>query len=300
MGRIGHGLDISRLGHVLTFGKIGMAAPSAVQAMLERLETHLAIYRVSELEKEQAAAIRFNSAIPDYFHPDTLREVIAARAFFASEPETPEWALLFASTLHLLHGNRPYALSRRSHPVTPFKPTGPFEYRALMPRLKEKLARMAPELSGGTRQYGASAQADCTSTWPHIIPTADAIITSPPFFDSTRFYMANWMRFWFAGWERDDFDLKPKDYLETRQKQSLEVYRDFFRAARARLVGGGLLVLHLGKSPKCDMGEELARRVDPWFAVADRFTEGVEHCESHGIRDKGTVSGHTYLVLVAR
>jgi DNA modification methylase len=299
MGRKGHGLDISRLGHVLTFGKTGMAQPDAVEAMLRRLEAYVATYEVSERENEQAAAIRFNSAVPDYFHPDTLREVLAARVFFASEPETPEWAMIFASTLHLLHGNRPYALSRRSHPVTPFKPTGPFEYRALMPRLREKLARMAPELSGSTRQYGASAQADCTTTWPLTIPMADAIITSPPFFDSTRFYMANWMRFWFAGWERADFDVKPRDYLETRQKQSLEVYRDFFGAARERMIDGGLLVMHLGQSPKCDMGEELARRVDPWFSVADCFTEGVEHCESHGIRDKGTVSGHTYLVLVA-
>jgi hypothetical protein len=59
------------------------------------------------------------------------------------------------------------------------------------------------------------------------------------------------------------------------------------------------LVLHLGNSAKCDMGAELSKRVAPWFSVADVFTEGVEHCESHGIRDKGTVHGHTYLVLVA-
>jgi len=59
------------------------------------------------------------------------------------------------------------------------------------------------------------------------------------------------------------------------------------------------LVLHLGNSAKCDMGAELSKRVAPWFSVADMFTEGVEHCESHGIRDKGTVHGHTYLVLIA-
>ena len=46
------------------------------------------------------------------------------------------------------------------------------------------------------------------------------------------------------------------------------------------------------------MGAELAARVDPWFRVADRFTESVERCESHGVRDKGSVTGHTYLVLV--
>ena len=301
MGRHGHGIDISALGHVLTLAKVGKPSPQGVGALLQDLEAQIRTYEVSAADREQAAAVRFNSAIPDYFHPDTFREVIAARRFFLAQWDSgPEWALLFASTLHLLHGNRPYALSRRSHPVTPFAPTGPFEYRALMPRLREKLARMADELDSTSRMYGSSIQADCTKTWPTSVPHADAIITSPPFFDSTRFYMTNWMRFWFVGWERADFDVRPIDYVETRQKKNLDVYRAFFESSRERLKDNGLLVLHLGQSPKCDMGSELAKRVDPWFSVLDCFTEGVEHCESHGVSDKGTVSGHTYLVLTAR
>jgi hypothetical protein len=190
-------------------------------------------------------------------------------------------------------------LSRRSHPVTPFKPTGDFEYRKLMPRLRDKLARLEEELTGKSRAWGDSAQGDCTAVWPAAIPKADVIITSPPFFDSTRFYMTNWMRFWFVGWEREDFDTRAAEFLETRQKQNLDVYRAFFESSRERLRNNGLLVLHLGNSVKCDMGAELSKRVAPWYSVADMFTEGVEHCESHGIRDKGTVSGHTYLVLSA-
>jgi hypothetical protein len=111
--------------------------------------------------------------------------------------------------------------------------------------------------------------------------------------------MTNWMRFWFVGWEREDFDTRTSEFVETRQKQNLDVYRSFFESSRERLRDRGLLVLHLGNSAKCDMGAELAKRVAPWFSVADMFTEGVEHCESHGIRDKGTVRGHTYLVLAA-
>jgi hypothetical protein len=111
--------------------------------------------------------------------------------------------------------------------------------------------------------------------------------------------MTNWMRFWFAGWEREDFDLRSSEFLETRQKKNLDVYHSFYAAARERLHDSGLLVLHLGNSAKCDMGAELSKRAAPWFKVADVFTEGVEHCESHGIRDKGTVVGHTYLVLSA-
>ena len=168
-----------------------------------------------------------------------------------------------------------------------------------MPRLRDKLRRLRDELTCERREWAGSVQWDCTSIWPASIPTADVVITSPPFFDSTRFYMTNWMRFWFVGWEREDFDVRASEFLETRQKHNLDVYRSFFAAARERLHSGGLLVLHLGNSAKCDMGAELAKRVTPWFLVADSFTEGVEHCESHGIRDKGTVHGHTYLVLIA-
>lgn len=300
LGRRGYGIDISRLGHVLTLAKVAKASPVKLERLLVELETSIKKYRLKPVEIKRAAEVRFNSAIPDYFHPKTLREVIAARSFFLSRWDSgAEWAVLFSCTLHLLHGNRPYALSRRSHPVTPFKPTGDFEHRELIPRLREKLARLHEELTNEERAWGGSAQGDCTVSWPTSIPRADAIITSPPFFDSTRFYMTNWMRFWFVGWERNDFDIRASEFLETRQKQSLDVYHSFYAAARERLRDGGLLVLHLGNSSKCDMGAELSKRVVPWFSVADVFTEGVEHCESHGIRDKGTVHGHTYLVLTA-
>lgn len=299
-GRRGYGIDISRLGHVLTLAKVARTSPVRLEGLLCELEAAVKTYRVKAGEIERAAEVRFNSAIPDYFHQETLREILAARAFFLARWDTgAEWAVLFACTMHLLHGNRPYALSRRSHPVTPFKPTGDFEYRELIPRLRSKLGRLNEDLTNTDREWGGSAQGDCTVRWPESIPTADVIITSPPFFDSTRFYMANWMRFWFAGWERSDFDTRAAEFLETRQKRSLDVYQAFYSAARERLRAGGILVMHLGKSAKCDMGVELSKRAAPWFSLADTFTEGVDHCESHGIRDKGTVRGHTYLVLSA-
>lgn len=300
MRRRGYGIDISRLGHVLTLAKVARTSPDKMAGLLRDLEAFIETYELKPDAIERAAEIRFNSAIPDYFHPETLREVMAARSFFLSRWDSgAEWAVLFSCALHLLHGNRPYALSRRSHPVTPFKPTGDFEHRRMMPRLRDKLARLHEELMNEDREWGDSVQGDCTVRWPESIPTADLVITSPPFFDSTRFYMTNWMRFWFVGWEREDFDIRASEFLETRQKQSLDVYRSFYAAARDRLRDGGLLVLHLGNSAKCDMGAELSKRVAPWFSVCDVFTEGVEHCESHGIRDKGAVHGHTYLVLEA-
>lgn len=298
--RRGYGIDISRLGYVLTLAKVAKTSPIKMDGLLRELEAAIKGYQLKPSEIERTAEVHFNSPIPDYFHPETLRQVIAARSFFLSRWDSgAEWAVLFSCTLHLLHGNRPYALSRRSHPVTPFKPTGDFEPRSLIPRLRDKLRRLSTELRERDRAWGGSAQGDCTVKWPASIPMADVIITSPPFFDSTRFYMTNWMRFWFAGWEREDFDTRASEFLEMRQKHSLDVYRSFYAAARERIRDGGMLVLHLGKSAKCDMGVELSKRVAPWFSVADVFTEDVDHCESHGIRDKGAVHGHTYLILAA-
>ena len=300
MCRRGYGIDISSLGYVLTLAKVAQVSPNKLEDLLGHLEAFINEYQLNPKEIEQATAVHFNSAIPDYFHPKTLREVLAARSFFLSRWDSGvEWAVLFSCTLHLLHGNRPYALSRRSHPVTPFKPTGTFEHRELIPRLRKKLFHLHEDLTRKDREWGGAAQGDCTIPWPSAVPQADVIITSPPFFDSTRFYMTNWMRFWFVGWEREDFDISVSEFLETRQKQNLDVYRLFYEAARQRLRSNGLLILHLGNSAKCNMGAELGKRVAPWFSIADVFTESVEHCESHGIRDKGTVYGHTYLVLAA-
>lgn len=300
MRRRGYGIDISHLGHVLTLGKVGKSKISVIEQFLTELDIFIKTYQLTDIDWVSAASVKFNSAIPDYFHPDTLREIIAARHFFLSRWDSgPEWALVYASTMHLLHGNRPYALSRNSHPVTPYSPTGPFEYRALMPRLRKKLQRLEAEIDDADRVFGGSVQGDCTVLWPDSIPMANVVLTSPPFFDSTRFYMANWMRFWFSGWERNDFDVRPADYVEIRQKSNLDVYRSFFSATRERLKDNGFLILHLGNSKKCNMGAELSKRIDPWFKIEDCFTESVEHCETHGIRDKGTVTGHTYLVMRA-
>ncbi len=300
LGRTGVGIDISRLGYVLTRAKIDRPTEDGLEALLAELDEALRGGTVRPEEHDSAVAVRFNSPIPDYFHPDTLREVLLARRFFAERWDaSPAWAFAFACCLHILHGNRPYALSRRSHPITPYKPTGPAEPRPLLPRLRAKIERSMEEAYGDSFVPGRASMGDCTQPWGLLAP-ADAVITSPPFFDSTRFYMTNWMRYWFTGWERADFDEETADFVETRQRQDLEVYRPFFAQAAAAMKPGAHLVMHLGFSRKCDMAAELAERVPEELDLLDTYYEGVEHCESHGVRDKGTVTGHSYLVLRRR
>ena len=109
--------------------------------------------------------------------------------------------------------------------------------------------------------------------------------------------MTNWMRYWFCGWDREDFDTKTANFIETLQRQSLSVYRTVFQRFQEHLTSDGVAVLHLGHSLKCNMAAELQTLASGYLRVADVFSEDVTHCEKHGIRDKGTVTAHQFLVL---
>ena len=297
-GRRGIGFEISPAALAIMKAKLTPPdRPQAVISLIDDLEQYVDTVEIEELERCAAREMAFNGPLETYFHERTFKEILAARRYFKGLHDTPAKAFVLACLLHILHGNRPYALSRRSHPITPFAPTGPIDYRALIPHLREKIRRVMNTPLSESFVEGEALLQDATAPWPGVATEIDAIITSPPFFDSTRFYLANWMRLWFCGWEKKDFSLEPRRYVDERQKQSFTVYEAVLRQARERLKQNGVLILHLGKSRKSDMSDALMRVSAPWFRVVDRFDESVTHTESHGIRDKGTVTSHQYLVL---
>lgn len=300
-GRNSFAFEISPPALQITRAKIGKFSAEKCEERIGQLEKFISVFKLKDSHIKRASAIRFNGTLIEYFHKDTFREIIAAREYFLKNTQCdPSDSLVFSSLLHILHGNRPYALSRRSHPLTPFAPTGPFEYRALIPRLRKKVNKSLSCDRGKNFKFGTAFFQDATNPWPNEVKDLDAIITSPPFFDSTRFYTANWMRLWFCGWESKDFRVKPLDFVDMRQKTTFDVYIPIFENARARLKSSGVFVLHLGKSKKCDMSNKIRKVSSKWFTLKEEFSECVQHCESHGIRDKGTVTAHQFLVLVPR
>lgn len=297
-GHRAYGFEISPAARIIASAKVGRANIEECQCLLDKLDDYIKTHKVSENEYDNAEAVAFNKSIVDYYEKNTLKEILLARRFFMENPpiSTSE-CLVVASLLHILHGNRPYALSRRSHSITPFSPRGPFEYRPLMARLHEKVKRSFNVEYPDSFIGGKIHHQDATKWWPREIENLDAIITSPPFFDSTRFYLANWLRLWFCGWNIKDFRSKPLMFVDERQKVEFSVYEPIFRQARERLKKDGVVVFHLGKSRKCNMSEQLSKIALKWFRLVDIFSENVQHCESHGIKDKGTVEEHQYLVL---
>ena len=206
---------------------------------------------------------------------------------------------MWASVLHVLHGNRPYALSRTSHPITPFHPSGPFEYRSLVGAVRARVRRslatpLPPEFIPGLGIAGDFRELPSLG-----VPLADAIITSPPFI-GMRFDRPNWLRLWFMGWGESDFHERSRGFLEREQMVSTEVYREFFAVSRALMRRDGVLVVHVGSGDRGDLPADLRRFAATEFRLVGEVIEGVEHVERHGIRDKGLTKTHHLLVLQPR
>lgn len=296
-GRKGIGVDINPIGYHNTSAKVGGVEKSKVHAYADRLEKHLSQDRLRRTAIDKVN-ISVNRPIQEYYHPDTLLEILKARRFFLGKKHhrDPNLSFLLAAVLHLLHGNRPYALSRRSHSITPLAPTGPFEYRPLMPRLRAKIDRMFREPLLDTFKVG-EAYEDSIFRF-RLAAQVDCILTSPPFLQSTRFYSSNWLRLWFCGWEYEKQLAMKGEFLEEQQRRSMAIYDAVLQAFDQLIKPRGLCVLHLGATHKSSMGEQILK-----YVVANGFralafeSEDIQGWESFGIKDQGTTIRHEFLLL---
>lgn len=296
-GKRAFGTDISPLAYVVSSAKVGRISREECFQEIERIADAIENSRLGATTILQASKFGYNKTLGDYYDPRTFREILIARDYYLDNPpRTASQCLVCGSLLHILHGNRPYALSRKSHPIVPYAPTGEFEYKNLIEKLKEKVDRASNVPTPDNFKEGKIFLFDTLNVWPDEINNLDAVITSPPFFDSTKFSMANWIRLWFLGWEAEDFKQEPTRYVDELQKKNLNVYDAIFHQAKDRLKKDGYLVLHLGKNNKCDMGTALINIAQKYFTNTDLFDESVVDCEKFGIRDLGGVTSHEYLV----
>lgn len=302
--RVGIGNDLSELAYCVTKAKVEKAAAADCLSVLDELQSYI------ENEKDSDAVVRqmqryenfgYNGKLPDYFHEDTFKEILCARNYFVPKIRnltSPE-AMVFSCLLHVLHGNRPYALSRNSHPLTPYAPTGDFIYKNVVKHVKDKLLTSYEKGKFEKYSFGKAVYGDYQDLAAHNL-SANAIICSPPFADSLRFYMQNWMRLWLCGWEEADYKNAEYTFLDQRQKKDFDVYLSFFKMCHDILKPQGKVILHLGKSEKVDMAEELSKRASPYFDEVYRGTENVQAIEKHGIKDKGSTVAHQYLFLIKK
>ena len=302
-GRVGIGNDLSELAYVVTMAKLQKPDISDCIKALGDLDSFINTEESSDAinsDIELYNDFGFNGKLPAYFHPNTYREILSARRYFVPKIKssmTPPEAMIFSCLLHVLHGNRPYALSRNSHPLTPYAPKGDFIYKNVVEHIKDKLLLSFDKGSFERYICGSAIYGDYNDLGKKDI-AVDAIICSPPFADSIRFYMQNWMRLWLCGWEPQDYKNAETLFLDQKQKKNFDIYKSFFDMCAAVLKPHGKVILHLGKTAKVDMAEELSKRALPQFTEVYRGSENVESIEKHGIKDKGATVEHQYLFLI--
>ncbi|WP_138826397.1 SAM-dependent methyltransferase [Bacillus altitudinis] len=301
-GRIGIGNDLSEMAYSVTKAKIKRPNREKVFELINELDNFIENFKITYTQQQTPYSdFGMNGKLPEYFHPDTFSEILSARQFFLGRIHqfSPEEAFIFSCFLHVLHGNRPYALSRNSHPLTPYAPTGEFIYKNVVEHIKKKVELSFKKGEWGNFKEGQAIFGDLFDLNTKV-NNIDTIITSPPFFASIRFYVSNWMRLWLSGWEPDDFKLAEQRFLEGKQKKNLNIYITFFELCYAILKEEGKLILHLGKSDKCDMALELSKFAEPFFTVVHIVNENVENLEKHGISDKGATTDHQFLFLIKK
>lgn len=294
--------DISDMAVAITNAKVNKIDQVKINNIIEMLDKKIQSTLAKRNFKIPKITVGFNKEIAEYFHIDTLKELVVARDFFMETKnlKDPNWCLLFSSLLHVLHGNRPYALSRRSHPLTPYAPQGDFIYKNVVEHMRVKAIKSINEKQTLHIKQGKVYKHDILEKWPVKGKSVDVVITSPPFVSSTRFYMTNWMRFWLAGWEKDDFENASQKFIEQKQIKSLDsVYTNIFKNLQPVMKKNGVVIFHVGKNKKTDMGKELSNIDFEGFQLYDRFIEDTSLLEMHGIKDKGSTVEHQYLVYIA-
>jgi len=296
-GRIAIGNDLSELAFYVTKAKLEKSDYSSVTTTIEDLDNYINSNRHKTSYKETPYKdFGLNHTLKEYFHPDTYVEIILARQYYLQKfPQiSAAESIVFSALLHVLHGNRPYALSRTSHPLTPYAPKGEYIYKNVIQHIRNKIDLSYSCTEFNTYKYGSAIWGDFTSL-NHI--NADAIITSPPFADSIKFYTQNWMRLWLCGWEPSDFKVAHNKFLDTKQNSNFDIYVDFFDMCNRNLKPNGIVILHLGRTKKVDMASELLERSKNNFNKIFLGTESVSEIEKHGIKDKGGTLEHQFLFL---
>ncbi len=290
--------DLSELAVAVSRAKLESFTTGDALRVVADLAEAIALNQRSlgELINSEHGDFGLNGKVREYFEENTLEEVLIARRFFHGRmsPLRPAEAVVLTSLLHILHGNRPYAISRRSHPVTPLKPQGPADYKPLV----EHLQRRVEHISGPLQNVPGQGRALRASYDELPLPagSVDVVMTSPPFAQSLRFFSSNWLRLWFCGWTPDDFARPNPDFLERRQGRDFDhAYRGFLSAMHRVLRPGGLLVMHVGETSKLDMAARIAPLLEPGFSLIYAGRECVADTESHGLTDKGATRAHGYV-----
>jgi len=232
LGRTAWANDLSIYAYVLTKGKL--EAPASEKIAIARAMTLLDVV-------DREAACEDLEKVPiwvrDFFHPNTLQEILVA---FRLLKEKKDY-FLTACLLGILHHVRPGFLSYPASHLVPYlraskyprdKHPEMYAYRDLRSRLLAKVQRAyrRPMISGNWNQRNYRVWKKNSMNLPIVDSSVDAVISSPPYFGALDYARDNRLRLWFLGcedWKALDASLtaNSKVYLEQMARCLAEMHR---------------------------------------------------------------------------
>jgi len=201
-GRCAWANDLSLYAYVLTRGKL--EAPSSKEFAIDQARSFIT---AAENKSQRVDLSDVPEWVQQFFHPDTLKETLAAFHILLEENNY----FLLSCLLGILHHERPGFLSYPASHLVPYLRLSKYppeeypqmyQYRDLRSRLLAKVNRayrrsMLPP-NWEQRQFKVW-QANSMDL-PIESNTVDTIISSPPYFGALDYARDNRLRLWFLGW----------------------------------------------------------------------------------------------------
>ena len=262
--------DLSPYAYILTRGKL--EAPGKESIAIMRAKS-----LIEEVENE-APHINLESVpewVRDFYHPDTLREILPAFRILKEQEDY----FLMACLLGILHHVRPGFLSYPASHLVPYLRTSKYppekfpemyEYRDLRSRLLAKVKRAYRHhlfpIDWEQRKFRVW-QLNAMKL-PIEDESVDTIISSPPYFGALDYARDNRLRLWFLGcndWRslEESLTANNKVYLPQMSICIKEMYRS--------LKQGGYCVLVLGD---VERDGKTKRTAEILADLAQKVTEG--------------------------
>ena len=241
--------------------------------------------------------------VRDFFHPETLREIIAWFQVLRSRKSY----FLISCFLGILHHQRPGFLSYPSSHTVPYLRQKKFpreiypelyQYRSVQERLEKKVARALKRKPHLDQQLFRSCHMrDASKFVPET--KINAIITSPPYMRQLDYGRDNRLRLWFLGaqdWKSLDHSISPSE------TKFISLIRSCLKLWRSVLVPKGLCVFVLGDtrcrsydSPLPDAVAHIATEEVKGYSVLWKYTETIP--DARRIR-RGSSGNLTETILV--
>ena len=201
MGRRAIGIDLNPYA----------AAISKAKFDRREMQEHIDYLQNLQLDVKSIKKNTISPLIRQYFHDKTLKEIFALRKILIKEKQH----FLLGCLIGILHGHRPGHLSATTSLVIPFVPDTVAEYREVIPRVVEKVRRTYRDgipLKTNGKIYENDSRNKILRN-----DTVDAVISSPPYYNTLNYVTDNRLRIAFLGYDKDGREALDDRLIQHRQ-----------------------------------------------------------------------------------